>query len=111
MNYFLRGNRDNVARSTDPTILQSGALMNDGFINSKFHMTQSPTLQAVGKLTTAAAQVQTLYLTYLGRVPSTAESTAAVAYLSAPTTAAAKNAALEDLAWSLINKLEFVFSY
>jgi hypothetical protein len=111
MNYFLRGNRDNVARSTDPTILQSGALMNDGFINSKFHMTQSPTLQAVGKLTTAAAQVQTLYLTYLGRMPSTSESTAAVAYLSAPTTAAAKNAALEDLAWSLINKLEFVFSY
>jgi hypothetical protein len=34
-----------------------------------------------------------------------------VAYLTAPTTTAAKNAALEDLAWSLINKLEFVFSY
>ncbi len=111
MNYFLRGNRDNVARATDPTILQSGALMNDSFVNSKFHMTQSPTLQAVAKLTTPAAQVQQLYLTYLGRVPSATENTAAVAYLSAPTTTAAKNAALEDLAWSLINKLEFVFSY
>jgi hypothetical protein len=111
MNYFLRGNRDNVARSTDPTILQSGALMNDTFMNTKFHMTQSPVLQAVAKLTTPAAQVQQMYLTYLGRVPSTAENTAAVAYLSAGTTTTAKNAALEDLAWTLINKLEFVFSY
>jgi hypothetical protein len=111
MNYFLRGNRDNVARATDPTILQAGALMNDSFINSKFHMAQSPVLQAVAKLTTPAAQVQQLYLTYLGRVPSAPENTAAVAYLSAGTTTAAKNAALEDLAWSLINKLEFVFSY
>jgi hypothetical protein len=111
MNYFLRGNRDNVARSTDPTILQSGALMNDSFVTTKFHMTQSPTLQAVAKLTTPAAQVQQLYLTFLGRMPSDAENTTAVGYLSAPTTTATKNAALEDLAWSLINKLEFVFSY
>jgi hypothetical protein len=111
MNYFLRGNRDNVPRATDPTTLQSGALMNDGFINAKFHMAQSPNLQAVAKLTTATAQVQQLYLTYLSRMPSASENTAAVAYLSAAATAAAKNAALEDLAWSLINKLEFVFSY
>jgi hypothetical protein len=111
MNYFLRGNRDNVPRDTSPTILQSGALMNDSFMNSKFHMSQSPNLQAIGKLTTPAAQVQQLYLTYLSRLPRAAENTAAVAYLTAPTTTAAKNAALEDLAWSLINKLEFVFSY
>jgi hypothetical protein len=111
MNYFLRGNRDNVPRSSFPTILQSGALMNDSFMNTKFHMSQSPNLQAVAKLTTPAAQVQQLYLTFLSRLPTAAESTAAVAYLTAPTTAAAKNAALEDLAWSLINKLEFVFSY
>jgi len=111
MNYFLRGNRDNVPRSTDPTILQSGALMNDSFINTKFHMTQSPALQAVAKLTTPAAQAQQVYLTYLGRKPSDAENKAAVAYLSTGTTTAAKNAALEDLAWSLVNKLEFMFSY
>ena len=68
-------------------------------------------MQAIAKLTTPAAQAQQLYLTYLSRLPSAAESTAAVAYLSTGTTTAAKNAALEDLAWSLINKLEFVFSY
>lgn len=111
MNYFLRGNRDNVTRNTDPTILQSGALMNDTFMNTKFHMTQSPNLQAIAKLTTAVAQAQQLYLTFLGRMPSIAENTAAVSYLSAATTTTAKNAALEDLAWTLINKLEFVFSY
>ena len=111
MNYFLRGNRDNVPRDTSPTILQSGALMNDTFMNTKFHMTQSPVLQAIAKLTTPAAQVQQLYLTYLGRLPSAAENTSAVAYLSTGTSTTAKNAAMEDLAWSLINKLEFVFSY
>lgn len=111
MGYFLRGNRDNVGRAQDPTILQSGALMNDTFINGKMHMTQSPVLQAVAKLTTPAAQLQEMYLTFLGRVPTTAESAVALPFLTTATTTTARNAALEDLGWALMNKLEFVFSY
>jgi hypothetical protein len=78
---------------------------------SRFHMTQSPVLQAVAKLTDTTAQLEEMYLTYLGRMPSNYERTQAMAFLSKATTAAQKNAALEDLAWALINKLDFLFSY
>ena len=85
--------------------------MNDTFINSRFHMSQSPNLQAVARLPNAAAQLEELYLTFLGRFPSELERTAGLEFLGKATTPAAKNTALEDLAWSLINKLEFQFSY
>jgi hypothetical protein len=111
MNNFLRGNRDNVPRSGLATIGQSQSLMNDTFVTSRIKMTASPELQAVAKLTTVAAQIDEMYYTFLGRLPSDYEGTQATAYLAKPTTTATKNAALEDFAWALINKLEFVFSY
>lgn len=111
MSYFLRGNRDTLPRSRAATILQSSALMNDPFVTGKFHMTQSPALQAVAKLATPAAQLEELFLTFLGRMPTDFERSKALAYLTAGTTTAQKNAALEDLAWALINKLDFQFSY
>jgi hypothetical protein len=111
MNLFLRGNRDIVPRSQGSTILQSLGLMNDPFVNSKFHMTQSPTLQAVAKIPAVKDRIETMYLTFLGRMPTDYERARATDYLSKPTTAAQSNAALEDMAWALINKLEFQFSY
>lgn len=111
MNNFLRGNRDNVPRSGLATIGQSQSLMNDPFVTSRIKMAASPELQAVAKLTTVSAQIDEMYYTFLGRLPSDFERSHAASYLSAPTTTAAKNAALEDFAWALINKLEFVFSY
>ena len=111
MNLFLRGNRDNVVRSQGSTILQSSALMNDTFVMSKIHMAQSPTLQVVAKLTTAKDQFETMYLTFLGRMPSDYERKRGLDYLNKYSTAAQRNAALEDLSWALINKLEFQFSY
>ncbi len=111
MNNFLRGNRDNVPRSGLATIGQSQSLMNDTFVTSRIKMAASPELQAVAKLTTVPAQIDEMYYTFLGRLPSDYERTQATAYLAKPTTTATKNAALEDFAWALINKLEFVFSY
>jgi hypothetical protein len=111
MNYFLRGNRDNIPRSQSATIFQSAALMNDSFVNAKFHMTQSPTLQAIAKLPNTTAQLEEMFLTFLGRMPTDAERSLALKGLNAATTTAAKNASLEDLAWALINKIEYVYSY
>jgi len=85
--------------------------MNDPFVNTKIHMTQSPTLQAVAKLPAAKDQIETMYLTFLSRMPTDYERARATDYLGKATTAAQKNAALEDFAWALINKLEFQFSY
>jgi hypothetical protein len=111
MNLFLRGNRDNVPRSQGSTILQSAALMNDSFVMTKIHMSQSPTLQAVAKLPAARDQLETMYLTFLGRLPSDYERARGMDYLNKATTGVQRNSALEDLAWALINKLEFQFSY
>jgi hypothetical protein len=111
MNNFLRGNRDNVPRSELATIGQSQGLMNDNFVVSRIKMAASPELQAVAKLTTVDAQINEMYYTFLGRLPSDYERAHATAFLAKPTTTATKNAALEDFAWALINKLEFVFSY
>jgi hypothetical protein len=111
MNLFLRGNRDLVPRSQGSTILQSLGLMNDPFVNGKIHMNQSPTLQAVAKLPNATQQFETMYLTFLGRMPSDYERSRGMAYLNKATTTALRNTALEDLTWALINKLEFQFSY
>jgi hypothetical protein len=111
MNLFLRGNRDIVPRSQAITLLQSAALMNDNFVMGKMHMTQSPTLQSVAKLASPKDQVVEMFLTFLGRNPSDTESSIALASLGAATTTAQKNAALEDLAWALINRLEYLFSY
>ena len=111
LNFFLRGNRDNVPRSQAVTVLQPAALMNDNFVMSKIHMTQSPTLQGVAKLTAPKDQLEEMFLTFLGRMPTQDERTAGMSLLTSAATAAQKNAALEDLGWALTNKLDFLFSY
>jgi hypothetical protein len=111
MNLFLRGNRDNITRSQGSTIQQASGLMNDAFIRDRIHVNQSPTLRDVAALPTNEAKLETMYLTFLGRLPSEFERTRGLAHLATATTAAQRNTVLEDLAWALINKLEFQFSY
>lgn len=111
MNLFLRGNRDTVTRNQSATIMQSAALMNDQFVMTKIHMTQSPTLQNVARLVSDKDRLEELYLTFLNRLPSEWERSRAMPFMARATTTAQKNAVLEDLAWALINKLEFEFSY
>jgi hypothetical protein len=51
--------------------------------------------------------INTLYLTILSRYPSTDEMTTATTALSAGT----KNQAIQNLVWSLYNKVDFIFNY
>jgi hypothetical protein len=111
MNNFLRGNRDTVPRSQASTLQQQLALMNDAFVIPKIKIANSPVLQAVAKLPSNDAMIDEMFLTFISRAPDSYERTRALAYLDKATTAAAKNAALEDLAWVLINKVDFLFSY
>ncbi len=111
LNNFLRGNRDTVPRSSDASILQRLTTMNDTFVTSRTKVAASPELLAVSKLTDNNAVIEELFLTFISREPTTAESAAALSYLNAATTATARNSAIEDLAWALINKIEFLYSY
>ncbi len=110
---FLRGNRDDQPRRSDGSILQALNLMNATLIENKFALTgatASPLLaEAATKLNNTDA-VNKLYLTILSRYPSSTEMSTATAGL--PTAnGAARNSAIQDLAWSLFNKVDFVFNY
>lgn len=111
MNYFLRGNRDTTSRSQASTMQQQLALMNDNFVVPKIKMAASPMLQAAAKLPTNDAIAEELFLTFLSRKPDDYERGRALFYLNKTTTAAQKNAAIEDLAWVLVNKIDFLYSY
>ncbi len=108
MNAFLRGNRDTQPRSQAGSILQQLNLMNDPFVVNRIKKLASPTIAAVTRLPTHEAMVEELFLRFLSRRPTDYERTRAVAYLAKTP---AHDAAVEDLAWSLINKVDFLFSY
>ena len=109
---FLRGNRDDQPRRTDGSILQALNLMNASLIENKFALTgatASPLILASAALNNTDA-VNKLFLTILSRYPSAAEMSTAMGSL--PTaTGAARNSAIQDLTWSLYNKVDFVFNY
>jgi hypothetical protein len=111
MNTFFRGNRDTLPRNQSGSILQQLFLMNSGFVTNKITMNGSPRLQAVARLPGPDAMVEEMFLAFLSRKPTGSERAVAVGHLQAATTNAQRNAALEDLAWALVNKLEFIFSY
>ena len=112
MNTFLRGNRDTIERRQSGSILQQLALMNDAQVINRVRMTASPTLQRVAKIAGNGELTDEMFLTFLGRMPSEYERERALAFLARyATSATARNMAIEDLAWALVNKVEFLFSY
>jgi hypothetical protein len=110
MSAFLRGNRDTQQRSQSGSILQQLNLMNDAFVLTRNKVGASPVLRALAARTDTANVVEEMFVRFLGRKPSERER-AEGQKLFAAATPAARNTAVEDLAWVLINKVEFLFSY
>lgn len=108
---FSRGNRESQPRMQVSSTLQQLALMNDNFVIQKIKMAASPTLKEIIKLTDNGAAVDEMFLTFLSRPPTESEKEKAVAHLAKATTAALRNSYMEDLAWALVNKIDFLFSY
>lgn len=111
LNAFQRGNRDNVPRSQTGSILMRLNLMNSTVVTDKIRMSSSPVLQAIGRLPSDEAVVEELFLTFLSRVPVEAERAVGLKRMAEAANAAQRNTAIEDLAWVLANKVEFVYSY
>jgi hypothetical protein len=108
---FLRGNRDDQPRKYDGSILQALSLMNSTLVETKLGMTgatASPLLAQAANLGNTDL-VNKLYLTILSRYPTKDEMSTAMAAL--PTGGTTRNTAIQDLAWSLFNKVDFVFNY
>ena len=104
---FLRGDREETSRSSEPTIIQALHMMNSSLV---LHRTDAHTGQ--GYLPSLLEQpdenlVASLYVLVLSRFPSPVERAAGLAALSGGN----RTEAAEDLMWSLYNKIDFIFNY
>jgi len=107
---FLRGNRDDQPRKSDGSILQALSLMNNPFVENRIVTTGSAPSQLIMKTMNLSNTdlVNTLFLNVLSRYPSTDEMAKSVAALPGGST---RTQAIQDLLWSLYNKVDFVFNY
>lgn len=108
LNTFDRGNRDDLPRSSTPTISQSLSLMNSPFVNARINATNATS--TLGRLLAADSQdqklVEDLFLTVLSRYPNKSEMNQAINMLKPNRAQGA-----EDLMWVLLNKIDFTFNY
>ncbi len=84
--------------------------MNDNFVMSRVQMARAPQTALLVK---AAAlpndqAVNMLFMNVLSRNPTDAEMTSAMTNLSVNST---RGQELENLLWSLYNKVDFIFNY
>jgi len=108
---FLRGNRDAFPHDSDGTISQALSLMNSPFVESHLAVDGDTPNQLItsnlGKSNTDL--VRTLFLTILSRYPTSDELAKASAAI--PSGGTARTQGVQDLVWSLYNKVDFVFNY
>ncbi|MEZ5355368.1 MAG: DUF1553 domain-containing protein [Bryobacteraceae bacterium] len=111
---FLRGDRVEEERRTDGSIAQALNLMNDGFVQARTRAAGTGDAASLARklLTkyTAAnnrALVVEMFLTVLTRQPEAAEAELAVEALSQGN----RQQRVEDLLWSLYNKVDFIYNY
>jgi hypothetical protein len=104
---FGQANREQFDRGPGGSILQAMMLMNSPFVTKRVRAEgDSRVAQLVASTLTTAEIVDELYLATLSRPPLGAERNVALAWLNED-----RRQGAEDLHWSLLNKLDFVFNY
>jgi hypothetical protein len=100
-------------RSSEANVAQILHLMNSPDVEAKLSHEAGQGGALVRQLPGDRELVEELYLTCYGRFPSPDERAVAVEYLSVRGSAAAadRRQAAEDLTWSMLNSLEFVFNH
>ncbi|MFO0880593.1 MAG: DUF1553 domain-containing protein [Gemmataceae bacterium] len=96
-------------RVTEPSVAQVLHLLNAPEIEAKLTHAGGTVARLTAREADPARLVEELYLTYFARLPSAAEQTRAVEHLRA--NPQRRREAVEDLAWSLLNTLEFSFNH
>jgi hypothetical protein len=108
---FIRGNRDDQPRKAEGSILQALNLMNNNFVVQRSHAAGTNASQLVMQNLNKSNTdlINTLYLTILSRLPSSEEMSKAQSWI--PASGASRTASVQDLVWSVYNKVDFVFNY
>jgi hypothetical protein len=95
-------------RNAGPSVAQVLHLLNAPEIHAKLTHEGGTVARLVKRLAKDEELAEELYLTFYSRPPSEEERANAVAYLKK---GKKRREAAEDLAWSLLNSLEFVFNH
>lgn len=104
---FGQANREQSDRRPGGSILQAMMLMNSPFVTRRVRAEPGTRVgDLVASTKTNEEIVDALYLATLSRPPVPAERKIAVSWLDAD-----RRQGAEDLDWSLLNKLDFVFNY
>jgi hypothetical protein len=108
---FLPGDRDTEPRKQDGAIQQALALMNDSTVMNKLVVTGTGATQSLLSLASAstnnAAATNLLFINVLSRYPTAAELASANTFLSSGT----RSQKMQELMWTLYNKVDFMFNY
>ncbi len=108
---FLPGNRDDQPRKQDGAIQQALGLMNDSQVMNKLVVSGAGSAQSLLSLATAtkdnAGAANLLFINILSRYPTAAELASTNAFLSTGTRAQK----MQELMWTLYNKVDFMFNY
>jgi hypothetical protein len=95
-------------RNVAPSVAQVLHLLNSDRVHGKLSHDAGRVARLVRQYTDDEPLVEELYLTFFSRLPRSDERQAARDYLQG---AADRRQAAEDLAWSLLNSLEFIFNH
>jgi hypothetical protein len=109
LNAFGRGDRDQNLRNLGGSPLQALTMMNHPFVTSRIHADDegSNVQRLISRTSDPAVIIEELYLATLSRYPSSGE----IAIASEAMRQFGLRAGAESLQWTLLNKLEFLFSY
>lgn len=107
MHIFGMANREQFDRQTGGSILQAITLMNSPFVTKRVRAEQGSFVdQLVSSQKASGEIVDALYLATLSREPTPEEKKLAISWMEED-----RRQGAEDLQWSLLNKLDFVFNY
>lgn len=95
-------------RSVEPSVGQVLHVLNSPAIQAKLSHVGGRLARLEQRVEDDGALVEELYLTFLTRMPTDDERTALVAFLAE--NSSRRRTAVEDIAWSLLNSVEFAFT-
>ena len=96
-------------RNAEASVAQVLHFLNSPEIEAKLGHESGQIKRLVAEFPDNAALADELYLTFFGRFPGEGERRIAIDHLSGPP--ADRRRAAEDLAWSMLNSLEFIFNH
>lgn len=96
-------------RNSEPSVGQVLHLLNGPDIMSKLNRDSGYIARLAQRHKESESMVDELYLTYFARRPSPEERARSIAYLDRDP--GKRRQALEDLAWTMLNSLEFLFNH